>query len=60
MNEVQNACNTNRPLKIFVFQQDGRGESKVKGIQRYGKNQFDVILITIEQPLPPVVDDASE
>ena len=60
MNEVQNACNTNRPLKILVFQQNGRGESKVKGIQRYGKNQFDVTLITIEQPLPPVVDDASE
>ena len=60
MNEDQNPCSTNRPLKILVFQQDGRGESKVKGIQRYGKNQFDITLITIDQPLPPVVDDASE
>jgi hypothetical protein len=56
----QHACHTNRPLKILVFQQDGRGESKVKGIQRYGKDQFDLTLITIDQPLPPVVDDASE
>ena len=60
MNDQQITCSTNRPLKILVFQQGGRGESKVKGIRRYGKNQFDLTLITIDQPLPPVVDDASE
>ena len=43
-----------------MFQQGGRGESKVKGIQQYGKNQFDITLVTIDQPLPPVVDDAPE
>jgi hypothetical protein len=59
MNEKQNTCNTDRPLKILVFQEGGRGESKVKGIKRYGQNQFDITLITIDQPLPPVVDDAS-
>jgi hypothetical protein len=60
MNEESDACNPNRPLKILVFQQGGRGESKVKGIQRYGKNRFDISLVTIDQSLPPVVDDASE
>jgi len=60
MNEKRNACNTDRPLKVLVFQEGGRGESKVKGIQRYGQNQFDITLVTIDQPLPPVVDDASE
>ena len=48
------------PIKIVVFQQGGRGESKVKGIQRYGQNRFDITLITIDQALPPIVDDASE
>ncbi|MBC2709597.1 MAG: hypothetical protein HGJ94_00860 [Desulfosarcina sp.] len=47
-------------MKIMVFQQGGRGESKIKGIQQHGKNQFDITLITADYPLPPVVDDASE
>lgn len=51
--------NPHGPMKIVVFQQGGRGESKVAGIRRYGGNQFDVTLITIDQALPPVVDDAS-
>ncbi len=59
MHQKQNLGKTDRPLKIFVFQQGQRAESKVKGIQRYGENQFDITLITIDQPLPPVVDDAS-
>jgi hypothetical protein len=49
-----------RPIKVLVFQEGGRGESKVKGIQRYGRNQFDITLVTIDQPLPAVVDDTSE
>ncbi len=60
MNEEPKVGSMDHPLKILVFQQNGRGESKVKGIQRYGKNQFDITLITIDQPLPLVVDDASE
>jgi hypothetical protein len=59
MNAQNNTCATDRPLKILVFQQGGRGESKVKGIRRYGKDQFEISSITIDQPLPPVVDDAS-
>lgn len=52
--------NTHGPMKIVVFQQGGRGESKVAGIRRYGDRLFDVSLITIDQALPAVVDDASE
>ncbi len=59
MNAQSNTGNTNRPLKITVFQQAGRAESKVKGIRHYGQNQFDITLITIDQALPPVVDDSS-
>jgi thymidylate synthase len=59
MNTEKKACTMDRPLKIVVFQEGDRGESKVKGIRRYGKDQFDVSVVTIDQPLPPVVDDAS-
>jgi hypothetical protein len=60
MIDKPNACHLDHPLKVLVFQQGGRGESKVKGIGRYGQNQFDITLVTIDQPLPLVVDDASE
>ncbi|HSO18086.1 MAG TPA: DUF166 family protein, partial [Desulfosarcina sp.] len=53
-------CPVDRPLNILVFQQGGRAESKVKGIRRYGGGRFDIAVVTIDQPLPPVVDDASE
>jgi hypothetical protein len=59
MNEASKACRADRPLKVLVFQQGGRAESKVKGIQQYGQRQFDIRVISIDQPLPPVVDDAS-
>jgi thymidylate synthase len=59
MNENNKNDNPHCPQKIVVFQQGGRGESKVAGIQRYGEGRFDITLITIDQPLPPVVDDAS-
>ncbi len=55
----KNACNADHPLNILVFQQNGRGESKVKGIRHYGGRRFDINLITIDEALPPVVDDAS-
>lgn len=60
MNDVKETPDIDRPLKILVFQQGGRGESKVKGIRRYGRHRFDITLVTIDQDLPPVVDDASE
>jgi len=60
MSATVNTRKTDRPMKLLVFQQGGRGQSKVKGIRRYGQGRFEISLITIDQPLPPVVDDASE
>jgi len=56
---TKKACPIDRPIKITVFQQGGRAESKVKGIREYGGDRFDITLITIDQPLPPVVDDTT-
>jgi len=45
--------------KILVFQQAGSGEPKVKGIEEYGKNRFSLEIISIDNPLPPVLDDGA-
>ena len=46
--------------KVLVFQQDGSGEKKIAGIGKYGKGRFSIDVISIDTPLPPVVDDAAE
>lgn len=46
--------------KILVFQQNGRGESKIHGITKYGENLFNLQIISIDKPLPPVIDDSIE
>lgn len=47
-------------MNILVFQQNGSGESKVAGIRKYGDNRFDLQMVSIDAPLPPVIDDARE
>jgi len=47
-------------LKIVVFQQNGSGESKIAGITKFGQDRFDLQMISIDMPLPPVIDDARE
>ena len=47
-------------MKIVVFQQNGSGESKITGITKFGQDRFDLQMISIDMPLPPVIDDARE
>jgi hypothetical protein len=46
--------------KIIVFQQNGSAETKIAGIARFGEDRFDLEVISIDEVLPPVLDDASE
>lgn len=46
--------------RIAVFQQNGSGESKIRGIREHGAGQFVLEVFDIDQPLPPVIDDGSE
>lgn len=46
--------------RILVFQQDGSGETKLKGIQRYGRGMFDLNTVSVDGPLPLVIDDSEE
>ena len=48
------------PQKILVFQQDGSGESKIRGIRKYGKDLFVIETISIDDSLPPILDNTSE
>lgn len=43
--------------KILVFQQNGSGEGKIAGIHKYGGNSLVLEIISIDQPIPPVIDD---
>jgi hypothetical protein len=47
-------------LKILVFQQNQKGETKIAGIRKYGGNRFKIDVISIDEDLPPVIDDARQ
>ncbi len=47
-------------MKILVFQQSNSGESKITGIRKFGKDRFDLHMVSIDVPLPLVIDDARE
>jgi hypothetical protein len=44
--------------KIVVFQQNGSGEKKIEGIRRYGNSRFTIEIVSIDETLPGVIDDA--
>ncbi|MBZ4660196.1 protein of unknown function [Desulfacinum infernum DSM 9756] len=45
------------PQRILVFQQKGSGEAKIAGLRRYGGDRFRIRVHSIDEPLPPVLDD---
>lgn len=51
-------CEKGDSQRIMVFQQRGRGESKIAGIRDYGGNSFLLDVVSIPDDLPPVIDDA--
>ena len=45
---------------ILVFQQNGSGESKIRGIVTHGGGRFRLQRVSIDAVLPPIVDDAAD
>lgn len=45
---------------ILVFQQNGSGENKIKGLKAFGGDRFTIERFNIDGPLPPVIDDSSD
>ncbi len=46
--------------KILVFQQNGSGERKIQGIRSYGKERFIIETVSINEALPPILDDTRD
>jgi len=44
---------------ILVFQQNGSGEKKIRGIRRFGYDLISLEIVSIDQSLPPIIDDAA-
>ena len=50
---------TAQPQNILIFQQNGSGKHKIEGIRRYSKNLFALEIVSINAPMPPVIDDTT-
>jgi len=46
--------------RILVFQQNNSAETKIAGIAQYGEGRFAVEVVSIDEVLAPVVDDATD
>lgn len=44
----------------MVFQQNGSGQLKIDGLLRHGGDLFELEVISIDEPLPAVLDDTSD
>jgi hypothetical protein len=44
--------------RIFVVQQNGSAEAKVAGIRQFGRDAFELEVFSIDEPLPPVLDES--
>ena len=51
---------TDNPQNIVIFQQNGSGESKIAGVRKYGGSRFVLEVVSIDEPLPLLVEDTSE
>lgn len=46
--------------KVVVFQQNGSGERKIAGIRKYANDSIQLEVISIDEVLPPLIEDGSE
>jgi len=58
-------CNiSDKPNKIdkkqnlLIFQQQGSAENKIKGVRQYGEGLFHIEVLSIDTPLPTLIDDS--
>lgn len=46
--------------RLLVFQQHGKGESKIRGIRACGGGHFCLEVFSIDDPIPSILDDSSD
>lgn len=44
--------------RVLVFQQNGSGESKIKGVRKFGGDLVDLEIISIDETLPSIIEDS--
>jgi hypothetical protein len=49
-----------KPQRLLVFQQNQSAQRKIEGIQKYGENLFTIDIFSIDQPLPPIIDNTDD
>ena len=59
MSEQAHTTKPTAVQKILVFQQYGSAESKIAGIKTHGEGLFDLRVISIDTPLPDIIDDTT-
>lgn len=57
--DIQKQANVTGAQKIMVFQQNKSGEKKIAGIRKYGGQLIKLEVVSIDTPLPAVIDDAN-
>jgi siroheme synthase (precorrin-2 oxidase/ferrochelatase) len=45
---------------LYIVEQNNSGESKIRGIRKYGKDIFIIETFSIDESLPPILDNTSE
>jgi len=65
MTDTKNSCEKTYQDKkadaqqnLLVFQQNNSGESKIKGVKQYGEGLFHIEVISIDTPLPAIIEDS--
>jgi hypothetical protein len=49
-----------RKQRLLIFQQNDSGRLKIEGLRSLGEDLFELEIISIDEPLPPVLDDSSD
>ncbi len=50
-------CTHDSIQRVVVFQERGSGEKKIAGIELYAPGRFELDVISIDEPLPSLLDD---
>lgn len=57
---LEKAEASSEPQLILVMQQNNSAQSKIEGIRKFGLEQFRLEIFSIDEALPPIIDDGSE
>ncbi len=60
MNDEHTDTPLHRPQRIWVYQQNGSALGKIKAIEQHSPDSIELNIISIDDALPPVIDEAGD